>query len=337
MGLFDAIASVVTGTINAGLAGSQNQYNKDMQEANKNWAFADSRAANSMLQYFMANGNLEGFNPSVINQDYNDVANYLNPYLSLSSQHMAKRAQDFAEETWKKSFDFQKDQADYQKYIAENAVSIRANDFKNSGFSPLLAVPGGASASTVSANMGTMSSPSSSYTSNRPGFTPINPVQIADLGKAMAEIKNINAQTENIKADTSLKGAQYGTELMRPDLIIAQTGKEKEASKNIKENTQLIIEKIKSEPYNRQLTQNQIEKFASEIAVLDHNLEQSKLFGIRTTDQLPVMLEQVENIVSSLGIDTNTNLYRALVATGFIGLNMFGATLPFKNKFKLGK
>lgn len=304
--------------------GSSNlQYNKDLNAQQKNWAYADSRAANDMLYYYINNGSLSGYKPNNVG-DYSDVANFLNPFMSLSGLELQQKAQKLSEDQFK-----------YSKYVTENSAQIKAADFKKAGFSPLLAVGGSASYSPV----GISSGGSSPYQSNRPNLSQVSTNM--SVANAFNQLRLTDAQIKNIQADTKLKSNQANTETFRPEQIqtgIAkdkeeinkiQTGiaKDKEDIKKIQAETDLIKAKLKTEGYTSMLTQNQVEYVAQQIANLSWDYEMSQIYGTKTFEQLPLMYKEVQQVVQAIGVDLNSEMGQKLATLLFIGLAFAGSKI----------
>lgn len=300
-------------TVGLGYNIGNTEYNKSQQTANKNWAYADSRAANDMMHYFMKYGSLDGYQSSVSFQDYNDVADYFNPYLSLSSLELSQRAQDLSAEQFK-----------YSKYITENSTQIRMNDLKKAGLSPLLALGNSASYSPVSISG---SGPSGNTGKNRPSYNNIASLQGTQLANAIANIRLLDAQTKNINADTNLKNVDS-------NLKEEQTKKTSEDIKMIREETNLIKEKIKNTKYSTMLTQNQIEFVAQQIANLEYDYKISLETGVKTFDSTPLMIKEVQAIVEAIGIDLNTPAGQGLTTLLLAGILFNGTNVKAPKFFK---
>lgn len=296
--ILQGVGSLIDSTVGLGYNIANTEYNKEQQTAQKNWAYADSRAANSMMQYYLKHGSFEGYDAWAQPwQDYNDVADYFNPFLSLSSLDLNKKAQDLAEQQFK-----------YSKYTTENSMQIRMNDLKKAGLSPLLATGNSASYSPVSV---TGSSLSGSTGKNRPGYNNIAALQGTQLASAIANIRLVDAQTKNINADTKLKGSQ--------------TEKNSEDVKKIRQETLLIKEKISNTEYATKLTQNQIEFVAQQTANLAWDYDLSVEHGIKTFDATPVLLNQIQSLVSGIGIDVNSGFGQGLVSLLMTGIILKGS------------
>ena len=305
-GLMQGIASFHDSTLNTvglGYNIANQEWNKDQQTANKNWAFADSRAATAMMNYYLKYGSLDGFDTNALSQDYNDVADYLNPFLSLSSLDLSQKSQELAEK-----------QFAYSKYTTENAAQIRMNDLKKAGLSPLLATGNTASYSPV----GTGSSgPAGNTSKNRPGYNNLASLSFqSNLAQAVAQLRLTNAQVDNINADTSLKYAMEKTEAVRPDLIGSQVSNTNADTRNKIKTYELINEQIQKTFYETGLTKNQTEYFAYKISELAYNLDLSQKQGISTHDSMSVFIKEVKGIISSMGIDLNSTAGQIALGTG---------------------
>lgn len=312
--IFQGAGAIIDSTVGLGYNIGNTEYNKRQQTAQKNWAFADSRAANDMMHYFMKYGSLDGYQSSVSGQDYNDVADYFNPFLSLSSLQLSQRAQDLSEQQFK-----------YSKHVTENSTQIRMNDLKKAGLSPLLALGNSASYSPVSISS---SGPTGNTGKNRPSYNNIASLQGTQLASAIANIRLLDAQTKNINADTTLKNAD--TKFKEE-----QTKKTSEDIKMIIEETNLIKEKIKNTEYATKLTQNQIEFVAQQTANLEFDYQLSLEHGIKTFDDTPIMFKEIQSIVSGIGIDINTPFGQGLVSLLVAGVLLNGANIKgsFTPKF----
>lgn len=304
--MFGMIGSIVNTAGNLGLGIYSNAQNQNNMTANKNWEFANARTSNAMLNNYLDTGVVKGV---YLNQDYGDVADQLNPYLALSSNQLQKQSMKLNEDQFK-----------YSKYVTENSAQIKARDYEKAGFSPLLAVGGNASYSPVT----TGSSGATSSKSQGPTQNP-NTQQMFQafalntaLGKEMAEIDVLKAQAKKIDAETA-------TELGRPANLTADTKLKENQSIKTSEETKLLREQITSELYKQGLTKNQIEFYAVQIQTLEHNLNESIKNGIRTTDQMPFVFSEIQNIVEAIGIDPNSNLGKYLIA-GSYALLMYQGT-----------
>lgn len=308
-GLMQGIASLHDTTLNTiglGYNIANQEWNKDQQTANKNWAFADSRAANEMMSYYLKYGSLDDFDRwanGVSGQDYNDVADYLNPFLSLSSLDLSQKSQELAEK-----------QFAYSKYTTENAAQIRMNDLKKAGLSPLLATGNTASYSPV--GVGT-SGPAGNTSKNRPGYNNLASLTFqSNLANAVAQLRLTNAQVANINADTSLKYAMEKTESIRPDLIGSQISNNEADTRNKLKTYELINEQIQKTFYDTGLTKNQTEYFAYKISESAYNLDLAQKNGISTHDSMSVFIKEVKGIISSMGIDLNSTAGQIALGTG---------------------
>lgn len=314
--MFDSATNMASGAYNI----FNSEYNKKEQTAAKNWAFADSRAANDMMRYYMQHGNLNGYQGN-INQDYNDVADYFNPFMSISSLDLQKNAQKLSEDQFKFSQD-----------IAKNGTQYKVADLKKAGLSPLMALGDSSSFSPTGIAGG---SNTSSVQKNRPAF---NNIAALDFGTSLAysinQIRLTNAQIGNIEADTKLKEAQSGTELVRPDLLKTEISKNKADTDKIKEDTNFIKEQIKQSGLTQSLTENQIAKVSMEYAALSHDIEIAIKNGTPVGDSIPYLVKQVQTIVSSMGIDLNSTEGSILQNIGIAIGTAAAAYLTFKKPSK---
>lgn len=94
--------------------------------------------------------------------------------------------------------------------------------------------------------------------------------------------------------------------------------------KKIREETKLIAEKINNTKYATMLTQNQIEFVAQEIAHLQWNLDLSKDNGIKTFEDTPYLMKNIQSILSGVGIDVNSDLGKGLVSILMTGIILGG-------------
>lgn len=290
-------SSLIDSGVNLG-TGIYNLFNSERnnrnQTAAKNWAFADSRAASSALKYYITHGNLDNFNAS-LDQDYDDVADYLNPFLSLSSLDLSKQAQKLSEDQFK-----------YSKYVTENSAKIRMDDYKNAGLSPLLVAGNSASYSPVSISGGGII-PSGK---NRP--TPQNIASlnfqsnlaglISNLRLSDANVANINADTALKKADANLRNSQVETEKTKPALNQA--------------NVDYLVGQLKNLPALQELTYNQAEYYISKVMESRYNRSVAAERGYFTHDTTPDDIKSFSYYVSSMGIDPYSEKGRQLVSIG---------------------
>lgn len=321
-----SVADSVTNLFGLGYNIASQEHNKREQTAQKNWAFADSRAANDMMQYFLRHGNLDGYISSVSDQDYDDVADYFNPFVSLQNLELQQRAQKFSEEQYK-----------YSKYVTENSSQIRINDLKKAGLSPLLALGNTATFSPTSISSGS----SAPVGRNRPSYNNLASLQFTtNLASSVADLRRTNAEVERIKADTELINAQTETEGVKPSALRTGIAKDEADIKRINSTTELIKKQVNTEFYRGLLTKNQIEYYAQQIAELEWNIEIARLNGTSTHDTSASLLKNVNSIVSSMGIDLNSSLGQVLVAAGVAigtGVAVKDAIDGFKPKKNKGK
>lgn len=315
-GIMQGAASLIDSGFNLG-SGLYNLFNSERnhsdQISSKNWAFADSRASNSALKYFLTHGNLDGFDAS-FPQDYDDVADYLNPFLSLESLNLSKRAQKLSEEQFK-----------YNQYVTENSARIRMNDYKSAGLSPLLVAGNTASYSPTSIN-GSGVIPSGK---NRPSAQNIASLDfqsnlaslVSNLRLTDAQVGNIEAVTALKKADANLRNSQVVTETTRPALNRA--------------NTDYLVGQLKNLPALEELTYNQAEYYISKVMESRYNRSVAAERGYFTHDSTPDDIKSFSYYVSSMGIDPYSEKGRQLVsigvATGAV-IDMIGKGLLRKGK-----
>lgn len=308
-------SSIVDSALNLG-TGIYNLFNSERnnssQTASKNWAFADSRASNSALKYYITHGNLDNFNAS-LSQDYDDVADYLNPFLSLESLGLSKRAQKLSEEQFK-----------YNQYVTENSARIRMDDYKNAGLSPLLVAGNTASYSPTSIN-GSSILPSGK---NRP--TPQNLASLnfqSNLASLVSNLRLTDAQVGNIEADTALKKAdanlrnsQITTENTKPALN--------------KANTDYLIGQLENIPSVRMLTQNQMQYYIEQVLDMQYERDRRFKYNLGKNDTTPDTVKQMNFIVSSLGVDPNSSKGQSLVSIGIATDAVIGMLLKGLLKVK---
>lgn len=314
--LFDSASNIASGAYNI----FNSEYNKKEQTASKNWAFADSRAANNMMHYYMQHGSLDGYK-SDLKQDYNDVADYFNPFMSLSGLSLQKNAQKLSEDQFKFSQD-----------IAKNGTQYKVADLKKAGLSPLMALGDASSFSPTGIAGG---SNSSSVQKNRPAYNNIAALSFGtSLADSVNQIRLTNAQIGNIEADTKLKEAQSGTESIRPDLLKTEINKNNVNIDKIKEDTDFVKEQIKQSGLTQNLTENQIAKLSVEYASLSHDIEIAIKNGTPVGDSIPFLIKQVQAIVSSFGIDLNSTEGSVLQNIGIAIGTAAAAYLTFKKPSK---
>lgn len=312
MSYFDMIGSLLQGTaaiqdsmVNLGGA-AYNIYNQERnyaaQTQQKNWAYADSRAANDMMNYYMRHGNLDGYVSNVSSQDYNDVADYFNPFLSLQGLELQQRAQKLSEEQYK-----------YSKYVTENSAQIRMNDYKKAGLSPLLALGNTASFNPTSISSGS----SAPVGKNRPSYNNLASLHFnSNIASTIADLRRTNAEVERIKADTNYINAQTETESVKPSVLLTGIAKDKADINRINTTSDLIKQQISSEFYKGLLTKNQIEYYAQQISELEWNINIARRNGTSTHDSSATLLKNVNAIVNSMGVDLNSTLGQVLVGAG---------------------
>lgn len=303
--ILGGVAGLVGGLANMGMQAANYSYNQTNQNRNKNWSFADSRVANNMMSYYLTHGSLDGYKPG-LPQDYDDVADYLNPFLQLNSLQMQQKAQKMAEEQFK-----------YSKYVTENGAQIKVNDLKKAGLSPLLASGNSSSFSPVSVAGGNLGSVQKSRPNNVPLSAPgLDLSSVSNLMQTVANVKNINA-------DTELKKAQTNSETLKPELILTGIEKDKADIELIQENAKLIKQKVVSEIAHGELTRSQIDYYSEQISTMQWNLAMAVRRGVSTTDNMSSVVKLVKDIVSTMGVDINSSIGNTLVSAGV----MLGATV----------
>lgn len=289
--IFDTAMNIGSGIYNI----FNSERNNARQTQAKNWAYADSRAANHMLNYFLTHGDVDGFRAMSLNQDYDDVADYLNPFLSLNSLELSKQAQKLSEDQFK-----------YNKYVTENSAQIRMEDYKKAGVSPLLVSGSSASYSPVSFSGGA----SVPVGKNRP--TPQNIASLnyqSGLASLVSNLRLTDAQIGNIKADTALKNAdanlrnsQIETENTKPALN--------------KANTDYLIGQLENLPSIRMLTQNQMQYYIEQVLDMQYERDRRFKYNLGKNDSTPDDVKYMNFVVNSLGIDPNSSAGQSLVSVG---------------------
>lgn len=313
--MYGMIGSIVNaaGNLTSNLtANAANQKNFDYS---KNHNFANARVSNSMLQNYLKDGEISA---DYIHQDYGDVADYLNPYLSLSSNKLAQDQFRQSEEQFKVSKD-----------LAYNGATIKANDYKRAGFNPLLTVGGSASFSPVSSGGSAPSgsvdvspvSPSNTHMSSNPFNINTN---VDDLVK-LAQVKNINASTDLINS-------QNTTEQKKPELMDKEIEKVIQDTKTSKANEGVLINVAKHELVKLNLTNKQIDYYEQSVKGMIHNLEISKEYGIRLEDQLPLLFNEVSAMLSEMGVSDDDALKPYL--TMFTMFILSGTSIKFNKSGK---
>ena len=325
--MFGMIGSIVGSAINGISNYNTNKQNQANFDTNRNDVINNNMAANQMLQNFSSGKDLlDGmFDGSVTDGPFgvtlgntNLISDMLNPYLALNSQKLQQQSMDLNQEQFK-----------YSKYVSENSAQIRAKDFEKAGFSPLLAVGGSATYSPVSTgSSGATSNKQQSAMQNPNTQQALNIALNTALGKEMAEIDVLKSQAKKIDAETA-------TELGRPANISADTKLKENQSIKTTEETKLLREQITSELYKQGLTKNQIEFYAVQIQTLEHNLNESIKNGIRTSDQMPFVFSEIQNIIEAMGINPDSNLGKYLTAGSYALLLYQGARVkaPTINKY----
>lgn len=322
------IAAIVSGVVGAaatatsvGITADTAAKTNDMRTGQQNWDFANYRSYREAMQYYLNNGTIDGYKPSGKYGEFSDVADIMTPYLTLTGIDMQKKSQELQEEQFK-----------YNQYVNENSMAIRMKDLQNAGLSPLLATGQGATpTSTNFATGSTLMQSPSRQSSKFDSFFPIGDAGagMMSLADTLTNIELKSAQTKNLQADATLKDNQAINEKAKTPLINEQVKMTSEQIKKMQAETKSIYENIKNQPYIRDLTESQAYYYAEKINELRWNNTLSNEWDIRTTDQLPIMINEIENLVKSLGIDTNTDFGRGLIALAF-GIIAFGGSSGFK-------
>lgn len=313
--MYGMIGSIVNaaGNLTSNLtANAANQKNFDYT---KNHNFANSRVSNSMLQNYLKDGEVSA---DYVHQDYGDVADYLNPYLSLSANKLAHDQFKQSEEQFKVSKD-----------LAYNGASIKANDYKRAGFNPLLAVGGSASFSPVSSGG---SAPSGSV-----NVSPVSPINTHMSSNPFNINTNVDdlvklAQVKNINASTDLINSQNTTEQKKPELMDKEIEKVIQDTKTSKANENVLVNVAKHELVKLNLTNKQIDYYEQSVKGMIHNLEISKKYDIRLEDQLPLLFNEVSAMLSEMGISDDDALKPYL--TMFTMFILSGTSIKFNKSGK---
>lgn len=312
--MFDMIGSIISSLVNSGTQLGVNASNQNNATSIKNQNFADSRVANTMLSNYLKNGKvgIDQWNNDVSGQDYNDVADYMNPYLAINAVDMNKQAFEFNKNSFRENIDLQKD-------LAYNGAQIKANDYRKSGFNPLLAVGGSSSASPVSSgasapsinslpkNQHPMPNLSSSPTFNISGGD-----NLLRFINNQAQARVLNAQADKLEAETA-------TEKGRPANLEKDTELKGYQIKNLIENTNLAKEQISTELSKQGLNKSQVEYYNKQIEALSHDIQLSKQYDIKTSEMIPYAWQQLSGIFETMGIDSDNPLYSWLMAAS-VGL-----------------
>lgn len=318
--MFGFLGDITSGIVNASMqaqANAMNQKNYDLQRDDYR---QNNQVSNLLLGHFD-----NDFKTDVLDKVPSPAAlsyDYLNPYLSLSSNKLQKQSMALNEEQFK-----------YSKYVTENSAQIKAKDYEKAGFSPLLAVGGNASYSPVSTGSSGATGSKSQFFQGNPVINQAAKIQFGTgIARELAEIDVLRAQKNKINAETS-------TELNRPANISADTKLKENQSIKVNEETSFIKEQINSELLKQGLTKKQVDYYDTQIATLQHNLEESKKNGIRTTDQMPFVFSEIQNILQAMGVNPDSNLGQFLTAGTYALLMYSGARVKaptvnnYNNKF----
>lgn len=314
--MFGMIGSLVGAGLSAYSNYQTNKQNQQNFNLNRQDVRNNNATANQILQNFN-NGNdlLSGMfdshniktplgNMTVYPHLQNDM---LNPFLALNSQKLQQ-----------KSMKLNEDQFRYSKYVTENSAQIKSKDYEKAGFSPLLAVGGGASYSPVSTgSSGATSSKSQSAMQNANTQTAMNFALNTGLAKEMAEIDVLKAQKSKLNAETQ-------TELTRPSNVEADTKLKGVQSAKVSKEVNYIQEQITTELERQKLTKAQTSYYNTQVNQLLYNYQKSFQHGVRTTDELPFYFNEIGKIIETMGIDPNSDLGVYLQGATFALLTLAG-------------
>lgn len=299
------VSAIASATVSAGVGGATQAENKAMNTYNKNHTFANSRVSNAFLDWYQTGNDLDKFtqysssNP-VASQSYNDVADYMTPYINLSSLDLLKKSQDLQEQ-----------QFNYSKYVTENQHSIAMNDLKNAGLSPLLATGNSASYSPI----GIASSGVSNYSANN--VAKLQSLQAFDAGiSSITDALYKSAEIKKIDAETNLIEKKAETEAEMPDYYNMQVEKGEVETELFRVTKEKVNEEINQSVLNQEMTKTQIELYSQELSEKIYNLEFAIENGISTHDSLSSFVKEVKGIVNGVGFDLNSTAGQAALSIG---------------------
>ncbi len=312
---------IIGSLVGSGLSAASNIFtniqNQKNFNTNRNDVLKNNFAANTMLQNYM-NGNnlLSGMTNNIsINSPFGKLnmpnpflqSDLLNPFLALNSQKLQEKSMKLNEEQFK-----------FSQYVTENSAQIKSKDYEKAGFSPLLAVGGGAAYSPVSTgSSGATSSKSQSAMQNSVTQSPMNFLLNTGLAKELAEIDVLKAQKGKINAETQ-------TELTRPSNINADTKLKGVQTAKVNKEVSYIQEQITTELERQKLTKAQTSYYNTQVNQLMYNYQKSFENGVRTTDDLPFYFNEIGKIIETMGIDPNSDLGVYLQGATFALLTLAG-------------
>lgn len=319
--MFDMIGSIASSIINSATQGAANAQNQSNATAVKNQGFADNRVKNAMLSNFIKTGNtsLDQWNNPISNQDYNDVADYFNPYLSLNAVDMQNKNFQFMQDSYKENMDLQKD-------LAYNGAQIKAKDYEKAGFNKLLAVGNSANASPVSAGSSSFGAPhATTDQAPLPNITgnPTANIHGGDMLNYLnnkAQVRLLNAQADKIEAEAKTEG-------YRPENLQMDTKQKEAAIELAKTDNNYKLELINSELKKQKLTDAQIEKYNVDIEALKHDFDLSEQFGIKMNEMIPYAWQQLADIFQSMGIDESNPIYPYLTLASIAFITFSGGKI----------
>lgn len=168
---------------------------------------------------------------------------------------LSERSMAFNAEQAQLNRDFSAQQAEnqmkFQRRMSNTSYQRAINDMEQAGLNPMLAYSqGGSSTPGGAAGAGSSASSSPAHVENE--MLPVS--SAVQIGMQMAQIKKVEAETENVRAQTQ-------TELERPTNVRQQTSESVERVVNLQATTDRIAEQ-------NALTRAQVEKVKAEAAVV---------------------------------------------------------------------